>query len=129
MQAIVPLAKQEELAAQRSTIARALIETNKYSKGRIMSFLVFLKAFLFIRDKDLNSNFDQYIYQVTGGTIQMGVIETIKRQEREKGIQKGKADGEREKAITIALEFKKMGLPIADIAKGTGLSIKEVEKL
>lgn len=41
-----------------------------------MSFLVFLKSFLFIRDKDLNSNFDQYIYQVTGGTIQMGVIET-----------------------------------------------------
>ncbi|MCY4778898.1 hypothetical protein ORI89_04500 [Sphingobacterium sp. UT-1RO-CII-1] len=102
-----------------------------------MSFLVFLKSFLFIRDKDLNSNFDQYIYQVTGGTIQMGVIETIKRQEREKGLQKGlqtglekgKADGKREEAIAIALEFKKMGLPIADIAKGTGLSVEEIEKL
>ena len=128
---------EEELAEQRSTIARALIETGKYSKERIMSFLVFLKSFLFIRDKDLNSNFDQYIYQVTGGTIQMGVIETIKRQEREEGIktgiktgiEKGKADGERAKAIAIALEFKKMGLPIADIAKGTGLSIEEIEKL
>ncbi|MCY4781198.1 hypothetical protein ORI89_16165 [Sphingobacterium sp. UT-1RO-CII-1] len=132
---------EEELAEQRSTIARALIETNKYSKDRIMSFLVFLKSFLFIRDKDLNSNFDQYIYQVTGGTIQMGVIETIKRQEREKGLQaglekgmqtgleKGKADGKREEAIAIALEFKKMGLPIDDIAKGTGLSIEEIEKL
>ncbi|ERJ59340.1 RpnC/YadD family protein [Sphingobacterium paucimobilis] len=120
---------EEELAEERSTIARALIETNKYSKDRIMSFLVFLKSFLFIRDKDLNSNFDQYIYQVTGGTIQMGVIETIKRQEREKGIEKGKADGEREKAIAIALEFKKMGLPLADIAKGTGLTIEEIDKL
>ncbi|MCY4778804.1 hypothetical protein ORI89_04010 [Sphingobacterium sp. UT-1RO-CII-1] len=59
----------------------------------------------------------------------MGVIETIKRQEREKGLQKGKADGKREEAIAIALEFKKMGLPIADIAKGTGLSIEEIEKL
>lgn len=47
----------------------------------------------------------------------------------EKGIQKGKIEGKREKAIAIALEFKKMGLPIADIAKGTGLSIEEIEKL
>lgn len=98
-----------------------------------MSFLVFLKSFLFIRDKEINSNFDQYIYQVTGGTIQMGVIETIKRQEREKGIQagieKGIEKGKREESIAIALEFKKMGLPIADIAKGTGLTIEEIEKL
>ncbi|MCY4780604.1 hypothetical protein ORI89_13165 [Sphingobacterium sp. UT-1RO-CII-1] len=61
----------------------------------------------------------------------MGVLEIVKRQEREKGLQtgleKGKADGEREKAI--ALEFKKMGLPIVDITKGTGLSIEEIEKL
>ncbi|WP_286862914.1 MULTISPECIES: hypothetical protein [Sphingobacterium] len=67
----------------------------------------------------------------------MGVIETIKRQEREKGIktgiekgiEQGVEKGKREKAIAIALEFKKMGLPIADIAKGTGLSIEEIEKL
>lgn len=124
---------EQEIAEQRSTIARRLIETNKYSKDLIMSFLVFLKSFLFIRDKEINSNFDQYIYQVTGGTIQMGVIETIKRQEREKGIQTGKAkgfaEGERKKALETALEFKKMGLPIADIAKGTGLTIDEIEKL
>ena len=35
----------------------------------------------------------------------------------------------REEAITTALEFKKMGLPIADIAKGTRHSIEEIEKL
>ena len=46
-----------------------------------------------------------------------------------KGLAKGVAKGEREKAITIALEFKKMGLSVADIAKGTGLSIEEIEKL
>ncbi|CDS96919.1 hypothetical protein BN1088_1432355 [Sphingobacterium sp. PM2-P1-29] len=37
--------------------------------------------------------------------------------------------GEHEKAIAIALEFKKMGLPVEDIVKGTGLSIEEIEKL
>jgi len=41
----------------------------------------------------------------------MGVIETIKRQEREKGIQSGIEKGKREESIAIALEFKKMGLP------------------
>ncbi|PUV22917.1 hypothetical protein [Sphingobacterium athyrii] len=94
-----------------------------------MSFLVFLKSFLFIWDKEINSKFDKYIYQVTGGTIEMGVIETIKRQEREKGVQKSKIEGKREEAIAIALEFKKMGLPIVDIAKGTGLFIEEIEQL
>ncbi|MCW8310851.1 hypothetical protein K7A41_06420 [Sphingobacterium sp. InxBP1] len=128
---------EDELAEQRSTIARTLIQTNRYGKDRIMSFLVFLKSFLFIRDKEINSKFDKYIYQVTGGTIEMGVIETIKRQEREKGLKtgiekgivKGIEKGKREEAIAIALEFKKMGLPIADIAKGTGLSVDEIEKL
>ncbi|MGJ1534899.1 hypothetical protein ACR784_07765 [Sphingobacterium multivorum] len=59
----------------------------------------------------------------------MGVIETIKKQEREKGLKTGIEKGKREETIAIAMEFKKMGLPIADIAKGTGLSIEEIEKL
>ncbi|AIM39108.1 hypothetical protein KO02_22300 [Sphingobacterium sp. ML3W] len=42
-------------------------------------------------------------------------------------VEKQKA--EHEKAIAVALEFKRMGLPLADIAKGTGLSIEEIEKL
>lgn len=61
------------------------------------------------------------------------LLDKAEKQGIEKGIQtgmkKGKADGEREKAIAIALEFKKMGLSLADIAKGTGLSLKEVEEL
>ncbi|SJN45629.1 hypothetical protein FM120_16800 [Sphingobacterium faecium PCAi_F2.5] len=50
-------------------------------------------------------------------------------QEAKKAVVIAKAEGERKKAIETALEFKKMGLPIADIAKGTGLSIDEIEKL
>ena len=46
-----------------------------------------------------------------------------------KGIRKGIEKGKREEAIAIALEFKKMGIPIADIARGTGLSVEEIEKL
>ncbi|SEL41220.1 RpnC/YadD family protein [Parapedobacter koreensis] len=49
-----------------------------------------------------------------------------------KGIEKERAKAEAEKLAEkrkIALEFKNLGVSIADIAKGTGLSIEEVEKL
>ncbi len=45
------------------------------------------------------------------------------------GKAKGLAVGERKKALETAKAFKEMGLPIADIAKGTGLSVEEVQKL
>ena len=41
------------------------------------------------------------------------------------GIEKGFSDG----IIKTALAFKKMGIPIAKIAEGTGLTQAEVEKL
>ncbi|MCS3557620.1 MULTISPECIES: hypothetical protein [unclassified Sphingobacterium] len=37
--------------------------------------------------------------------------------------------GERQKAISIALEFKKMGVPVEQIAKGTTLSIEELRRI
>ena len=40
--------------------------------------------------------------------------------------ERAKAEVEKRK---IALEFKNLGVPVADIAKGTGLSIEEIEKL
>lgn len=54
----------------------------------------------------------------------------------ERGIRVG-AEAEREKAekeklnekIAIALKFKKMGVAVEDIAKGTGLPVEVIEKL
>ena len=43
--------------------------------------------------------------------------------------EEGLAEGEHRKAIETALRFKEMGLPVEQIAKGTGLSIEEIEKL
>ena len=43
----------------------------------------------------------------------------------EQGIEQGFSDG----VIKTALAFKKMGIPIAKIAEGTGLSREEIEKL
>jgi predicted transposase/invertase (TIGR01784 family) len=59
-------------------------------------------------------------------------IREAKKAEKEakaKGKAEGLAEGEHKKAIETALRFKEMGLPVEQIAKGTGLSIEEIEKL
>ena len=45
-----------------------------------------------------------------------------------RGAEKERAKAEAEKR-KIALEFKNLGVSITDIAKGTGLSVEEIEKL
>ncbi|WP_341830849.1 hypothetical protein AACH28_14655 [Sphingobacterium thalpophilum] len=83
------------------------------------------------------SKFEEEIKTKIGRSDTMGTQEYLLDKAEKKGIQKGIEKGlktgiekgKREEAIAIALEFKKMGLPIADIAKGTGLSIEEIEKL
>ncbi|MGK6351620.1 Rpn family recombination-promoting nuclease/putative transposase [Parapedobacter sp. DT-150] len=55
-------------------------------------------------------------------------FDTVRREALKEGAKKERVKAEAEKR-KIALEFKNMGVPIADIAKGTGLSIKEIESL
>ena len=66
----------------------------------------------------------------------MGVIEIVKKQERAQGVLIGRreerARAEAEKLaekLEAALHFKKMGVPVEDIAKGLGLTVEQVEKL
>ncbi len=121
-------APDEELGEDRLSIAKTLIGHN-YDKDRITNFLIFLKNFLYINNSKINSKFDQEIIQLTGGTIDMGVIEIVKKQERQQGLLKGRKEGEHNKALDIAREMKKDGLPIEQIVKFTKLSAKEIEKL
>ncbi|MEL3904204.1 MAG: hypothetical protein P1P63_03705, partial [Treponemataceae bacterium] len=46
-----------------------------------------------------------------------------------KGIAQGFSDGAYQAKRETATAFKKMGIPIAKIAEGTGLSQEEIEKL
>ena len=46
-----------------------------------------------------------------------------------KGIEKGKELGRREDSLEIARKMKEDGIPVAQIAKFTSLSIEEIEKL
>jgi predicted transposase/invertase (TIGR01784 family) len=58
-----------------------------------------------------------------------GVIDTAFDDGKAEGIAEGKAEGIAENTIEIATKAKKMGMPIADIAKLTGLSEAEIEAL
>lgn len=69
----------------------------------------------------------------------MGVLEIVKKQEREKGLAKGRLELEKERAcaeaeriaekLESARKFKEMGMSAQDISKGLNLSIEEIEKL
>ncbi|QEC80323.1 Rpn family recombination-promoting nuclease/putative transposase [Mucilaginibacter ginsenosidivorax] len=48
---------------------------------------------------------------------------------RQEGMEKGMEKGEYKKAMDIAREMKKDGLPLAQISKFTKLSVEEIEKL
>lgn len=83
--------------------------------------MLFLKNFIFIKNKDINNNFNQQINTLTGGTIDMSILEIVKMQERR--------EGRHEEALEIARELKKEGLTIEFIAKTTKLSVEEIEAL
>ncbi|MGJ1534900.1 Rpn family recombination-promoting nuclease/putative transposase [Sphingobacterium multivorum] len=102
-------------------------------KGTRQGLYDFLTYYVSFDNEEVLSIFEEEIKTKIGRSDTMGTQEYLLDKAEKKGIQKGKIEGKiegkREEAIAIAMEFKKMGLPIADIAKGTGLSIEEIEKL
>jgi hypothetical protein len=121
---------EETLAGHRLTVARALIRSNKFSHKRIEKLLFFLKNFLYIGNEEINRKFDKQIEQLTGRAITMGIIETIKKIEREEGFEKGMVKGiEKGKQDVIENLIIKLGLSdkqVADIAEMPVSFVKKV---
>jgi len=59
----------------------------------------------------------------------MCIEEFLLDQAKKEGIEKGIEKGKLEEAIAIAIEMKKDGIPLTQIAKFTKLTIEEIEKL
>ena len=117
---------EEELANHRLTVARALIQSNKFSHKRIEKLLFFLKNFLYIRNEEINLKFDKQIEQLTGGTFTMGIIETIKKIEREEGFERGMEKG-KEQVVKNLLAADKFS--ISEIAGFAGVAEAFVKKI
>ena len=106
-----------------------------YSHDRIISFIELLKNFIFINDQKINRIFYQQIEKLTERILIWELFQdtTIKnagktgRKSRRK--LEGKAEGRHEEALEIARAMKKDKFPVAQTAKLTKLSIKEIEAL
>jgi len=57
------------------------------------------------------------------------VLDYAIKEGMEKGIEQGIEKGEHKKALDVAREMKKDGLPLSQISKFTKLSVEEIEKL
>ena len=64
--------------------------------------------------------------------IERGIEQGIERgieQGIERGIERGFSEGSYQTKRETAVAFKRLGIDIAKIAEGTGLSVEEIEKL
>ncbi len=115
----------EELGEGRLTIAKALLRYS-YPHEKILSFLGFLKNFLFIENQEINLKFDTVVEQLTQQYYTMGVIETIKFIEREAGRAEEKLA---QKELLVRNLITKTGLPDQQIAEVVEVKISFVKKI
>ena len=91
---------EQELSGQRLILAKELINKGVYDHDKIIKFLTFLKNYIFIENKEINSQFNKQIETITGKKDPMGIIETVKmlaeEEAREQGLQEGKREGKEE---------------------------------
>jgi len=111
-----------------------------YGKDRTERFLHFLWNIVHTSDPGVNREYMQEIGILTEGTIDMNTIELARKhgfedgvqQGLQQGIQKGRLEG-LEKAnadkLMFALNFKRSGFPIREIAKNLGLRPEDIERL
>jgi predicted transposase YdaD len=109
----------------RIKILRALIKNEQFNNEDKKRFLAFLDNLIYIENPDLNRKFNIEVERLTGGKINMGIIEAVKEDAREEGIEEGLIKGKEE----IALRMKQAGYSLEEIAQLTELSEKEIQAL
>ena len=78
-----------------------------------------------LTDRKLKIIFDKEIINLFGGKITMGIMEAVREQILDEGIEKGR----HKEALEIASEMKKDQFSIEIIVKLTKLSIEEIEAI
>jgi hypothetical protein len=93
----------EQLNEQRLAIARVFISLAKdqYTHEQVVQFLVFLRGFIYIPNREINLNFNRQIDLITGKSNTMGIWEIVAEEAMEKGIKKGESKERRRSRIEI----------------------------
>ncbi|GAB2775651.1 hypothetical protein GCM10027275_18460 [Rhabdobacter roseus] len=112
----------EELSEQRLTIVRALPASKRYDKEQISHFISFLGAFVHVKNPEVNSKFEKEIERLTGIKNAMGIIEAIKKAEREEGMEQKSYEVVRN--LLLAQKFT-----VAEIANFASVSVPFVKKV
>lgn len=68
-------------------------------------------------------------WQDRDATAQGRSLKAGRREGRKEGLTQGRKEGRSEASLDIARKMKAMGLPISQIAEGTGLSTETVNQL
>ena len=76
-----------------------------------------MKNFIYVGNEEINRKFDKQIEQLTGGAITMGIIETIKKIEREEVFEKGIEKGKQEVIENLIIKLRLSDKQVADIAE------------
>ena len=81
----------------------------------------FLSYYVQFENPDMLRIFEEEVQQNQGRSTTVGTREYL--------LEKAKNEGKKQEAIAIALEMKKDGISITQIAKFTKLTTKEIAKL
>jgi predicted transposase YdaD len=101
-------------------LARQLL-AKQIAKEKIRVLMNFLRYYVRFENSDINAKFEQEVEILTERSTTMGIEELL--------LDRANKEGKKEEAIAIALEMKKDGVAIEQIAKFTKLSVQEIEKL
>lgn len=116
---------EDELGEKRLTIAKALL-AHGYDRDRIISFLGFLKNFIFIENEEINSKFDQLTYDKEESTMGSYVLETLKKQQQEEARREAVAEKNHSFVENLIKQF---GFSDEQAAKAAEVSISFVKKV
>lgn len=114
--------------ATRMKIVNALEAGGKFTPLQIKKFVRFLNRIIIFKNSQYNTIFDQHVKTLTGGTITMGIEETLKMLDREEGIEKGRKE---KNHIVVENLLSKLGLSdeqAADVAEVSVAFVKKVRK-
>jgi len=124
-------ARDQLLLDLKRPLVRNLL-SKEIPKKKVRVLMNFLRYYVRFDTEEYNVKFEREVEVLTENTNTMGIEELLLEQAKNKGMieERAKVEAEKlEEKLNIARQFKNMGLSSTDIAKGTGLSVEEVEKL
>jgi hypothetical protein len=108
--------RDELLLTLKINLARLLL-VKHVAKEKIRVLMNFLRYYVRFENQEINAKFEQALEILTERSHTMGLEELLLDRAKREGV------------VAVARAMKKEGIPLAQIAKFTKLTIKEIEKL